>query len=140
MTAYVNDEQKKEGAYGKAVKATLAATLPEGMVPAAAAFAEKGQAEAASEGGVERLSVSPESAFKAGKVTAAEDNEGNAIADHAKVAFVADGEAHFVMPTEFTPRTGHGRRRRRQCEVRVQVLRPRCQRANLHSKCNGRGQ
>lgn len=59
MTAYVNDEQKKEGAYGKAVKATLAATLPAGMVPAAAAFAEKGQAEAASEGGVERLSVFP---------------------------------------------------------------------------------
>ncbi len=38
MTAYVNDEQKKEGAYGKAVKATLAATLAAGMVPAAAAF------------------------------------------------------------------------------------------------------
>ena len=106
MTAYVNDEQKKEGAYGKAVKATLAATLAAGMVPAAAAFAEE-PAEATAEGNdIELLTVAPENSFKAGKVTAAEDNEGNVIADLAKVSFVADGEAHFVVPTEFTPEQG----------------------------------
>ena len=103
MTAYVNDEQKKEGAYGKAVKATLAATLAAGMVPAAAAFADDAQAETSDGNDVEVLAVSPENAFKAGRVTAAEDNEGNAIADLAKVSFVADGKAHYVVPTEFTP-------------------------------------
>lgn len=105
MTAYVNDEQKKEGAYGKAVKATLAATLAAGMVPAAAAFADE-PAEASEANGIETLSVSPENAFKAGKVTAAEDNEGNAIADLDEVSFAADGKAHFVVPTEFTPEQG----------------------------------
>ena len=105
MTAYVNDEQKKEGAYGKAVKATLAATLAAGMVPAAAAFADE-PAEASEGNDVELLSVSPENAFKAGKVTAAEDNEGNAIADLDEVSFAADGKAHFVVPTEFTPEQG----------------------------------
>ena len=68
MTAYVNDEQKKEGAYGKAVKATLAATLAAGMVPAAAAFAEE-PAEATAEGNdVEVLAVSAAEAFSKGTV------------------------------------------------------------------------
>ena len=73
MTAYVNDEQKKEGAYGKAVKATLAATLAAGMVPAAAAFADE-PAEAAAENSDVELLANPSAAeaFSAGKVTAAQ--------------------------------------------------------------------
>ena len=67
MTAYVNDEQKKEGAYGKAVKATLAATLAAGMVPAAAAFADE-PAEAAEGNDVEVLAVSAAEAFSKGTV------------------------------------------------------------------------
>ena len=105
MTAYVNDEQKKEGAYGKAVKATLAATLAAGMVPAAAAFADE-PAEAAEGNDVEVLAVYPENSFKNGKVTAAKDNEKNVIADLSKASFVADGEAHYIVPTEFTPDQG----------------------------------
>ncbi len=100
MTACVNNDQKKEGsAYGKAVKATLAATLAVGMVPAVALAAEAPEVE----GDISLASVSPEVAFKAGKVTAAVDNEDNVIADLENVKFAADGEAHFVVPTEFTP-------------------------------------
>lgn len=100
MTACVNNDQKKEGsAYGKAVKATLAATLAVGMVPAVALAAEAPETE----GDIALASVSPEASFAAGKVTAAQDNEGNAIADLAKVQFAADDKAHFVVPTEFTP-------------------------------------
>ena len=76
MTAYVNDEQKKEGAYGKAVKATLAATLAAGMVPAAA-FAEE-PAEAAEGNDVELLALSAKDAWENGVFTF-EDNNGNAI-------------------------------------------------------------
>ena len=71
MTAYVNDEQKKEGAYGKAVKATLAATLAAGMVPAAAAFAEEPAEAAAENSDVELLAnPNPGEAFSQAKVTA----------------------------------------------------------------------
>ncbi len=72
MTAYVNDEQKKEGAYGKAVKATLAATLAAGMVPAAAAFADE-PAEASEGNDVELLSVSAAEAFSQGTVKLSND-------------------------------------------------------------------
>ncbi len=68
MTAYVNDEQKKEGAYGKAVKATLAATLAAGMVPAAAAFADEPAEAAAENSDVEVLAVSAAEAFSKGTV------------------------------------------------------------------------
>lgn len=104
MTAYVNEE-KKEGAYGKAVKATLAATLAAGMIPAAAAFADE-PAETASEGDIELFSLSPEKAFENGTVSAAKDNEGNVVADLSKVSFAADGKAHFIVPTEFAPEGG----------------------------------
>ena len=104
MTAYVNDEQKKEGAYGKAVKATLAATLAAGMVPAAAAFADE-PAEATAEGNdVEVLAATPEQAWKAGNFTAV-DNNGKTVVDKVKydefktVEFANDGKAHWVVPT-----------------------------------------
>ena len=116
MTAYVNDEQKKEGAYGKAVKATLAATLAAGMVPAAAAFAEE-PAEAAEGNDVELLSATAKDAWEAGKFTV-NDNAGKVvfsemtadeIAETVKdepVEFVADGDAHFLVPTMVTPMGG----------------------------------
>ena len=116
MTAYVNDEQKKEGAYGKAVKATLAATLAAGMVPAAAAFAEE-PAEAAEGNDVELLSATAKDAWEAGKFTV-NDNAGEVvfsemtaaeIAETVKdepVEFVADGDAHFLVPTMVTPMGG----------------------------------
>ncbi|RNL20632.1 hypothetical protein DMP07_03350 [Slackia faecicanis] len=103
MTAYVNDEQKKEGAYGKAVKATLAATLAAGMVPAAAAFADE-PAEAAEGNDVEVLAATPEQAWKAGNFTAV-DNNGKTVVDKVKydefktVEFANDGKAHWVVPT-----------------------------------------
>ena len=76
MTAYVNDEQKKEGAYGKAVKATLAATLAAGMVPAAAAFAEE-PAEATAEGNdAELLWAGEAEHFANGSLTSVVDAAG----------------------------------------------------------------
>ncbi|WP_303249534.1 S-layer homology domain-containing protein [uncultured Slackia sp.] len=85
MTAYVNDEQKKEGAYGKAVKATLAATLAAGMVPAAAAFADE-PAEATAEGNdVEVLWAGDADNFKGGQITKVKDQ-------NDKVYEVADGK------------------------------------------------
>ena len=116
MTAYVNDEQKKEGAYGKAVKATLAATLAAGMVPAAAAFADE-PAEAAEGNDVELLSASAKDAWEAGKFTVA-DNAGKVVYDKmtkAEIAeavkdepveFTVDGDAHFLVPTMVAPMGG----------------------------------
>ena len=90
MTAYVNDEQKKEGAYGKAVKATLAATLAAGMVPAAAAFAdEPAEAAAASDDPSIDLLVA-DNGFADAKVVAAYDNAGNEVKD-------ADGKNGFDL-------------------------------------------
>ena len=117
MTAYVNDEQKKEGAYGKAVKATLAATLAAGMVPAAAAFADDAQAETASEGDIELLSASAKDAWENGAFTVA-DNAGKVVYDKmtkAEIAeavkdepveFIVDGDAHFLVPTMVAPMGG----------------------------------
>ena len=77
MTAYVNDEQKKEGAYGKAVKATLAATLAAGMVPAAAAFADDAQVEATAEGNdAELLWAGEAEHFANGSLTSVVDAAG----------------------------------------------------------------
>ncbi|MDO5358807.1 MAG: S-layer homology domain-containing protein [Slackia faecicanis] len=114
MTAYVNDEQKKEGAYGKAVKATLAATLAAGMVPAAAAFADE-PAEAAEGNDVELLSASAKDAWEAGKFTV-KDNADKVVFDkktEAEIAeavkkqpvkFAVDGKAHYLVPTMVTPK------------------------------------
>ena len=108
MTAYVNDEQKKEGAYGKAVKATLAATLAAGMVPAAAAFADE-PAEAAEGNDVEVLAASAKDAWETGKFAVA-DNFGTAVefktdaAGNVKPAeFEADGRAHYLVPKTVDP-------------------------------------
>ena len=102
MTAYVNDEQKKEGAYGKAVKATLAATLAAGMVPAAAAFAEE-PAEATAEGNDVELLANPSAAeaFSAGEA------EGVYTYDNGKAGRVYNnspmgaqkGVSKMVVPT-----------------------------------------
>ena len=114
MTAYVNDEQKKEGAYGKAVKATLAATLAAGMVPAAAAFADE-PAEATESNDVELLSASAKDAWEAGKFTV-KDNADKVVFDkktEAEIAeavkkqpvkFAVDGKAHYLVPTMVTPK------------------------------------
>ena len=101
MTAYVNDEQKKEGAYGKAVKATLAATLAAGMVPAAA-FAEE-PAEATAEGNDVELLANPSAAeaFSAGEA------EGVYTYDNGKAGRVYNnsptgaqkGVSKMVVPT-----------------------------------------
>ena len=115
MTAYVNDEQKKEGAYGKAVKATLAATLAAGMVPAAAAFAQPAD-EAAVEGGVELLGLSNAEAWNGGVFTAV-DNSGAAVAIEknfagthyvAEKAFTDDGTLHKVVPAKVVLANGAG--------------------------------
>ena len=107
MTAYVNDEQKKEGAYGKAVKATLAATLAAGMVPAAAAFAEP--AETASEGDIELLAASPAELWKNG-VFAMEDNNGNVVelkkdaaGAYKTVELTYNGENQLLVPVSVDP-------------------------------------
>ena len=80
MTAYVNDEQKKEGAYGKAVKATLAATLAVGMVPAVAVA---GEADDVAENNDVDLLVA-DNGFADAKVVAAYDNAGNELKDADK--------------------------------------------------------
>ena len=77
MTAYVNDEQKKEGAYGKAVKATLAATLAVGMVPAVAVAGEADDVAEAND--VETLALTPQQAWDEGVYTAT-DSAGTAVA------------------------------------------------------------
>ena len=109
MTAYVNDEQKKEGAYGKAVKATLAATLAAGMVPAAAAFAEE-PAEATAEGNdVELLALSAKDAWQNGVFTF-EDNNGNAIelkkdaaGNYKTIELTRNGENLYAVPVSVDP-------------------------------------
>ena len=106
MTAYVNDEQKKEGAYGKAVKATLAATLAAGMVPAAAAFAEE-PAEAAEGNDVELLAnPSAAEAFSAGEakgVYAYVDGKVARSFTVGKDALTASkGDSKMVVPTKVT--------------------------------------
>ena len=115
MTAYVNDEQKKEGAYGKAVKATLAATLAAGMVPAAAAFADE-PAEAAEGNDVELLGLSHKDAWDAGTFTVV-DNSGAAVAiaknfagTHyvAEKAFANDGAVHKLKPAKVVLANGAG--------------------------------
>ena len=116
MTAYVNDEQKKEGAYGKAVKATLAATLAAGMVPAAAAFADE-PAEASEGNDVELLSATAKDAWEAGAFTV-ENNSGEVVFDkmtkdeiaeavkESPVEFTVDGKAHYLVPTVAAPMGG----------------------------------
>ena len=96
MTAYVNDEQKKEGAYGKAVKATLAATLAAGMVPAAAAFADE-PAEAAAEDSQVDLLVA-DGAFANAKVVSATDNAGKEIkpGKDGKFKLAFTGAPHYI--------------------------------------------
>ena len=103
MTAYVNDEQKKEGAYGKAVKATLAATLAAGMVPAAAAFAAPAD-ETAENYDIELLGLTPAEAWNAGTFTVT-DNNGSEVAlkkdfngNYTVDNFVDDGKAHYLLP------------------------------------------
>ena len=99
MTAYVNDEQKKEGAYGKAVKATLAATLAAGMVPAAAAFADE-PAEAAEGNDVEFLVA--DGAFEKASIVKAYDNAGTEVALNAngKYGIAFTGAPHFINKVE----------------------------------------
>ena len=106
MTAYVNDEQKKEGAYGKAVKATLAATLAVGMVPAVAVA---GEADDVAEGNdVETLALTAQQAWEQGTF-ALKDNAGAAIelqndvdGNVKAVEFTADGRAHYLVPQTVT--------------------------------------
>ena len=115
MTAYVNDEQKKEGAYGKAVKATLAATLAAGMVPAAAAFADE-PAEAAEGNDVELLGLTNAEAWNGGTFTVV-DNSGAAVTiaknfagTHyvAEKAFANDGTLHKLKPAKVVLANGAG--------------------------------
>ena len=96
MTAYVNDEQKKEGAYGKAVKATLAATLAAGMVPAAAAFADE-PAEASEGNDVELLVHG--GAFENAEIVKAYDNAGSEVALDANGKYGIDftGVPHYII-------------------------------------------
>ncbi|MDO5358800.1 MAG: S-layer homology domain-containing protein, partial [Slackia faecicanis] len=108
MTAYVNDEQKKEGAYGKAVKATLAATLAAGMVPAAAAFADE-PAEAAEGNDVEVLAANPADLWQGG-VFAMEDNNGNVVelkkdaaGAYKTVELTFNGENQLLVPVSVDP-------------------------------------
>ncbi|MDO4443742.1 MAG: S-layer homology domain-containing protein [Slackia sp.] len=105
MTAYVNEDQKKEGAYGKAVKATLAATLAAGMVPAAAAFADEPAAETAEGNDVELLSVSAADAFSNGTVKFVDDKNsvewsGNAFEPKVSSVTPQNGKAVNVSASD----------------------------------------
>ena len=107
MTAYVNDEQKKEGAYGKAVKATLAATLAVGMVPAVA-VADEANADQTEANDVETLALSNQEAWNGGTFTVV-DNAGSEVkieknfaGTHyvATEAFADDGMLHQLKPVK----------------------------------------
>ena len=109
MTAYANDEQKKEGAYGKAVKATLAATLAAGMVPAAAAFAQPADEAAEGEYDVDLLALDAKDAWEKGEFAVA-DNFGTAVEFKTDatgavlpVEFEYDGRAHYLVPKTVDP-------------------------------------
>ena len=107
MTAYVNDEQKKEGAYGKAVKATLAATLAAGMVPAAAAFADDAQVENTENTDAELLWNDCATDFAGGKVTKAVDQDGNELkVDEDGNIVVKAGSATAIYVQEYTTADG----------------------------------
>ena len=96
MTACVKQSSKAKGGAlsGKVLRAALAAVLAIGLMPALA-FADDGVSTLAT--------VTPADAFKGGEVTAAVDNDENAVDLGSSIEWTVDGEAHYVIPTEVTP-------------------------------------
>ena len=103
MTACVNETEKKAkgGVFqSKVLRAAMAGVLAVGMMPAMALAAEPAESEAVP------MAVQSVSAFEAGKVTVAKDNTGAGVDTTKAIEWTVNGEAHYVVPTQVTPKEG----------------------------------
>ena len=106
MTACVNRKHTKKVA--AVVTASLVGALSLGVAPVAAMATDEG---------ISTQSVSEQEAWANGAITYAHDNQGYIIDDPSNIEFVYDGDVHFPLTLEVTPKNGKAVRvSQRDCE------------------------